>query len=350
MIRFRCVDRARRLWLVLGCVGIVVATVTGCVPGERAADGKALEAALRALPSVEAASVTNFVRQSTYRLLEVKVRIRDATTSEELRAIQDVYSQRVAGRPRSGQSVAPLSIEWCESRAPSPGSTCGCPSGSDVDPFRVPGVCSSLRSEPGVQVPNEQWLRLRHTDPIDHVQMAVSPSKRTIEVEAAPYKLGQTVPLITPTPAASITSLPVDMDRILARLVYNDPTSLAGTLGNTYYGLPQLLHKIRDISKAGMYRDAGVDLVAEGATVLYRTRDEAAAKTLAARLATPSANETQAASPTNLPQATCISRPSLKNYFCTVATGRWMATAGADSLLSAQQAISAQYTILATNP
>ncbi len=140
--------------------------------------------------------MTNYVRHSTYRLLEVQVRIRDSASSEELRAIQDVYSQGVAGRSGSGQSVAPLSIEWCEPRSASPGSTCGCPSGSDVDPFRVPGDCSSLRSEPGVQVPNEQWLRLRRTDPIDHVQMSVSQSKRAIEVEAAPYKLGQTVRLI----------------------------------------------------------------------------------------------------------------------------------------------------------
>ncbi|MCS3780024.1 hypothetical protein [Tsukamurella ocularis] len=140
--------------------------------------------------------MTNYVRHSTYRLLEVQVRIRDATTTGELRAIQDVYSERVAGRAGSGQAVAPLSIEWCEPRSASPGSTCGCPSGADVDPFRAPGNCSSLRSEPGVQVPNEQWLRLRRTDPIDHVQMAVSQSTRTIEVEAAPYKLRQTVQLV----------------------------------------------------------------------------------------------------------------------------------------------------------
>ncbi len=154
----------------------------------------------------------------------------------------------------------------------------------------------------------------------------------------------------TPTPAASIESLPTDKDGILTRLLYTDPTSLAGTLGNTYYGLPQLLHKIRDISKAAMYREAGVDLVAEGATVLYRTRDDTAAKALAGKLATPSTNETTAASPTNLPQATCINRPNLKNYFCSIAIGRWTATAGNGSLLTAQQAIAAQYTILAKNP
>lgn len=154
----------------------------------------------------------------------------------------------------------------------------------------------------------------------------------------------------SPTPTGSIQSLPADNDRILARTLYQNSSSLTESLANVYYGLPTLLHKIRDISKADQYRNAGVDLVGEGAAIVYRTSSADAAKKLADWLGTPSEGTSTAASPTGLPQAKCLSRPKLNNYFCSVPVGRFTATAGTDSLAESQQKIAAQYALLAKNP
>lgn len=155
----------------------------------------------------------------------------------------------------------------------------------------------------------------------------------------------------TPTPAASIQSLPADKDGVLSRTLYQNSSALSESLGNTYYGFPMLLHKIRDIGAASVYRDAGVDLIGEGAAIIYRTRDAAAAKTMITALRDPKSatpGTTKAAGPANLPEADCIQRSG--SYNCAVAAGRWAATAGGDSLQEAQQRIAAQYAILAKNP
>lgn len=156
----------------------------------------------------------------------------------------------------------------------------------------------------------------------------------------------------TPTPAASIQSLPGDKDGILARTLVQESASLS-SLSNAYYGLPALLHRIRDISDEPMYRAAGIDLVGEGAAIVYRTRDEAAARTMVSTMVSTSrANPLHkaAASPDALPQAQCTERPESSSFNCVVSVGRWATTTGGADLGDAQQAISAQYAILAKNP
>ncbi|KXO89095.1 DUF7373 family lipoprotein [Tsukamurella pseudospumae] len=156
----------------------------------------------------------------------------------------------------------------------------------------------------------------------------------------------------SPTPVASIQSLPGDKDGILSRTLMQQSSALS-SLSNAYYGLDAMLHRIRDISDADIYRKAGVDLVGEGAAIVYRTRDAAAATDMAAALVSTTRadkNHVAAASPTALPQAQCTERRETQTFNCAVAVGRWAATAGGESLAESQQAISAQFTILAKNP
>lgn len=162
----------------------------------------------------------------------------------------------------------------------------------------------------------------------------------------------QKVKSFVPTPSESIRSLPADKDGILARTIRATANTTVSTLSNTYFGLPQVLHQIRNIDRANIYRTAGVDLVAQGDAVVYRTRDAAAAKTMNADLLNPPDKDPQVrqvAAPAGLPDTGCTERIGANSFTCFTSAGKWAASAGGDTLLQAQQKIAAQYTILAKN-
>lgn len=174
----------RRVSTILACFVVAGWGLTGCFPAsERAQDNEALKVDLMALPAVTAVSVTNHVRFSTDRNLEVTVRIGDDVESSDLAAIQDLYTSRVDGRARTGQAVAPLSIQWCIDSTSL--GFCDCPQRGMPQTLRVLGDCSSILMDAGVSAPNEDWLRLRQTPDIRQVQIVASRSKRTIKVESA---------------------------------------------------------------------------------------------------------------------------------------------------------------------
>jgi len=162
----------------------------------------------------------------------------------------------------------------------------------------------------------------------------------------------QKVRTFAPTPAESIRSLPADKDGILARTLRIPGSGLSATLGNTYFGLPQVLHQIRNVDRANIYRTAGVDLVAQGDAIVYRTRDAAAAKKMNADLLNPPDKDPSVrtvAGPAGLPDSGCTERVGANSFTCYTSAGKWAASAGGDTLLEAQQKISAQYTVLAKN-
>ncbi len=163
----------------------------------------------------------------------------------------------------------------------------------------------------------------------------------------------QKIKAFSPTPSASILSLPTDKDGILARTLRVPGTGIAATLGNTYFGLPQVLHQIRNIDRAKIYQSAGVDLVAQGDAVVYRTRDAAAAKKMNADLLNPPDRDPavrDVAAPAGLPDSHCTERVGANSFSCSTSAGRWAASAGGETLLAAQQRIAAQYALLAKNP
>ncbi|MDF0528998.1 hypothetical protein P0W64_11375 [Tsukamurella sp. 8F] len=156
----------------------------------------------------------------------------------------------------------------------------------------------------------------------------------------------------SPTPTASIQSLPGDDNGILARTLYEaDPPISETEIANSYFDLYGLLLRIEDISDADMYRAAGIDAVGQGKTVVYRTRNEAAASGfLAARRShsTPTAEPVPA--PAGLATVRCAHYSDDGTFGCSGQVGRYVFTLSTDSLLDAQQAAAAQYTILAKNP
>ncbi|BDH56012.1 hypothetical protein [Tsukamurella sp. PLM1] len=157
----------------------------------------------------------------------------------------------------------------------------------------------------------------------------------------------------TPTPVAAIQTLPGDKDGVLARTLYEDSSPLVQSLSNSYYGLTMLLHKIRDIDNGELYRKAGVDLVGEGAAIIYRTRSSSAAQTLLDDLEKTKAttNRRPAAGPAGITTVSCTEYTGDDTYFgCSGRAGRWMFTLSADTLTEAQHKVAAQYAILVTNP
>lgn len=162
----------------------------------------------------------------------------------------------------------------------------------------------------------------------------------------------QKVRAFSPTASASILTIPTDNGGILARTLRVPGTGLTATLTNTYFGLPQALHRIRNIDRAGIFQSAGVDLVAQGDAVVYRTRDTAAAKKMNADLLNPPDKDPAVrvvAAPAGLPDTACTERVGAGIFTCSTSAGRWAASAGGDTLLEAQQKIAAQYAILARN-
>ncbi|ALG84967.1 hypothetical protein ACH46_11245 [Gordonia phthalatica] len=99
---------------------------------------------------------------------------------------------------------------------------------------------------------------------------------------------------------------------------------------------------------------AGVDLIGQRETVVFRASSPAKASELRTGFETwrreVDAGSRKAASPRDLPTATCVEdvdSATDKSYGCTVVVGRYYATASSrKSLLDAQQKISAQYLIL----
>ncbi len=153
----------------------------------------------------------------------------------------------------------------------------------------------------------------------------------------------------TPTPVGQVASLPKDIEGTLSRTIPSTVTGYAASVANGVYGMNGLLHRIRDIDDAGVYSKAGIDAVAQGETVVYRTRDAAAAAQLVTDLAAINTRlGKRVGSPAQLPGMICVERPG--NINCAVSAGRWVTTAGGDTLQQAQQRASAQYTILAQHP
>lgn len=148
-----------------------------------------------------------------------------------------------------------------------------------------------------------------------------------------------------PTPVSSVQQLPSNPDGIVGLNLPKNDTSYNAELSRGYFSLQGLLHRIADLGGADNYRKAGVDLVSQGGTVLYRTRDEVAARQLRTALYSASQMTPQAAPP-GMPEITCVLRTTDKFYKCAVVVGRYFAEASSEGLLDAQRAATAEYLIL----
>lgn len=150
----------------------------------------------------------------------------------------------------------------------------------------------------------------------------------------------------TPTAVDGIRKLDLDKDGILSRTLpatdAQDPT-----IQENWYTWNGQLHRIQDITKTDTYRAAGIDLIGNtgSGSVVYRTRDAAAATTMVQTVA--GKNPAVAGIP-QLPAVKCMTGGNLT--YCWLAVGRYVASVYDSNAALARQKASAQFSILATTP
>lgn len=152
----------------------------------------------------------------------------------------------------------------------------------------------------------------------------------------------------TPTPPAELANLPRDPSGLLARALPVPPKGET-FLNNATFGPRGMLHYESDPIAAGkVFRDAGVDVAVMADGIVYRARDNAAAKTLATEYTatSPATGTTPAEAVPNLPGATC-SRIGDQNHVCTGAFDRDVFVVSGPRLNDVHQKAAAQYLILA---
>ncbi|OBB13792.1 hypothetical protein A5761_19375 [Mycolicibacterium setense] len=153
----------------------------------------------------------------------------------------------------------------------------------------------------------------------------------------------------TPTPPAELSNLPKDPSGVLAHALPVPPKGET-FLNNATFGPRGILHYESDPIAAGKaYRDAGVDVVVIADGSLSRTRDNAAAATLAAALGDlegPGAM-TPADAVRNLPGSHCYQHSASKKYACVGAFDRYVFAVTGPRLNDVHQKAAAQYLILA---
>lgn len=148
----------------------------------------------------------------------------------------------------------------------------------------------------------------------------------------------------TPTPVGKIQTLDIDKDGILSRTLPQSNQAEAALFEN-WYDLAGYKHRVADISNLGTITAAGVDLVGQAGSVVYRTRDAAAATTMVQTAA--SKNPAVAGIP-QLPAVKCMSGGD--RTYCWMPVGRYVASVDDTNAVVARQKAAAQFSILATTP
>ncbi|MFF5032732.1 DUF7373 family lipoprotein [Nocardia salmonicida] len=129
----------------------------------------------------------------------------------------------------------------------------------------------------------------------------------------------------TPTPERELATLPYDPDAIF-ELSVGDNSSGRGA----YRQHGALLFAEDQQAAVSLYREVGVDAMANKATTVYRTRDDAGAARLAAATSAAIAaawTESVAPAPTDVPGATCLTdgNSNANAWVCVVTGGRYVA-------------------------
>jgi len=148
----------------------------------------------------------------------------------------------------------------------------------------------------------------------------------------------------TPTPVDKIQTIDVDKDGILSRTL-PQPDSSDAALFENWYDMAGYKHRVQDISNLTTVTAAGIDLVGQAGSVVYRTRDAAAATTMVQTAA--SKNPAVAGIP-QLPTVKCMTGGA--RTYCWVPVGRYVGSVDDTDAGVARQKAAAQFSILATTP
>lgn len=183
------------------------------------------------------------------------------------------------------------------------------------------------------------------------MQMAQTNGEMSDAVSLVAKTLDLQIPAIdgfAATPAAELANLPKDPTGLLARALPVPPKG-ESFVNNATLGPRAMLHQEPNPVTAGqLYGDAGVDVKVLGDGAVFRARDNAAAKTLAANF---SKTEDGAVKPAdavpNLPDSTCYELTGVHKAACTGAFDRYAFVVYGNRLKDAHQMAAAQYLILA---
>lgn len=147
----------------------------------------------------------------------------------------------------------------------------------------------------------------------------------------------------SPTPIEAMPNIAVDRDGIVSRTLPVDASVPLPEIQTGGFAYNSLLHRLPDLTKTATYQNAGIDLIGMAGSVVYRTRDAAAATAMVEAAA--SKNPPVDGIP-QLPAVKCMTSGTLT--FCWSAVGRYVASVNDKNPTVARQKAAAQYTILAT--
>ncbi|MBF6416620.1 DUF7373 family lipoprotein [Nocardia cyriacigeorgica] len=156
-----------------------------------------------------------------------------------------------------------------------------------------------------------------------------------------------------PTPTDRLLQLPSDPEGLRGLSVPRPREGEIGSWANvpgTYDGRGALHFASRPKSMRTLYADNGVDRYTLDRGILLRARDAAAARRVVEDMRAPDRRYVVRTAPKALPQARCYERLGYEpRYICNLTVGRYIAQIDSAQLEDAQQAISAQYAILAVH-
>ncbi|MEV6273862.1 hypothetical protein [Nocardia sp. NPDC051832] len=159
-----------------------------------------------------------------------------------------------------------------------------------------------------------------------------------------------------PTPADQLASLPIDVDGMLSRTLPLEDTQMRnGVDTSALQPSRAALHFTHFPARtSAAFTDAGVDLVADSASLVYRARDnDSATRLMAALIDQRLDGWTPADSPPNLPGAKCFETKNKKLNLsrfaptCFLVYDRMVATMTAPNVQQLHQKTAAQYKLLA---
>ncbi|MCV7066896.1 hypothetical protein H7H51_16415 [Mycolicibacterium farcinogenes] len=156
-----------------------------------------------------------------------------------------------------------------------------------------------------------------------------------------------------PTPPAELVNLPKDPTGLLARALPLAPKEENFDNNSTLGPRAMLSKEPKPIEAGDAFRDAGVDVKVFANSTVFRTRDNAAAKALAADYSkTEGGTVTAADAVPNLPDTACYKLTyeltGTEKFACTGAFDRYTFAVYGKRLKDAHQMAAAQYLILAT--
>jgi hypothetical protein len=182
------------------------------------------------------------------------------------------------------------------------------------------------------------FMQLAHAD--DGLEPAVGLVAETIDLQ------GPAIDEFRATDPSEFADISLDPTGLLARTLPL-PADEATPRDNITLEQRGALHFQRDaMLAAALFDESGTDLVANGGTVVYQTKDVAGAARIVEGFYDEVRPESDAAEPVNnLPGSRCVEfSPSW--FYCLGVADRYAIETSANSLLDAQQKVAAQYAML----